>query len=238
MIKMTGDSHGNQQRWIQYIDPVLAPKDILIVTGDFGYGFWNGPYWSQETFFDYLSEKDCTTLFIDGNHENFSELNSLPVETWCGGKVHLIRHNVLHLIRGEVFCIEGNTIFVMGGGYSFDRYRRTEGISWWPEEMPSEMEYKNALKNLGKVQYHVDYILTHTAPSETVAYLSTLNIGVSNDFSEEYPLTTFLNEIQHKTFYRHWYFGHFHIDRDLWRNQTVLLNSIRELSTGKVIQSW
>ena len=49
-------------------------------------------------------------LFIDGNHENFDKLNSYPVETWCGGKVHKIRNNVIHLMCGEVYCIEGNTI--------------------------------------------------------------------------------------------------------------------------------
>lgn len=67
-------------------------------------------------------------------------------------------------MRGEVYCIEGNTIFVMGGGYSIDKYRRTEGVSWWPQEMPSEEEYHNAIMNLEKVGNHVDYIITHTAP--------------------------------------------------------------------------
>lgn len=65
-------------------------------------------------------------LFIDGNHENFDKLYSYPVETWYGGKVHKI---VIHLMRGEVYSIEGSSIFVMDGGYSIDKYRRTEGIS-------------------------------------------------------------------------------------------------------------
>lgn len=59
-------------------------------------------------------------LFIDGNYENFDKLSRFPVETWCGGKVHKIRETVIHLMRGEVYCIEGNTVFVMGGGYSID----------------------------------------------------------------------------------------------------------------------
>lgn len=125
-------------------------------------------------------------LFIDGNHENFDKLNSSPVKIWSGGKVHKIRSNVIHLMRGEVYCIEGNTIFVMGGGYSIDKYRRTEGVFWWSQEMPSEEEYHNGIMNLEKVGNHVEYIITHTAPSETVYYLSTLrSLGIKNDVIQE-----------------------------------------------------
>lgn len=105
--------------------------------------------------------------------------------------------------------------------------------------MPSEEQYRNAYANLEKVGYHVDYIITHTAPSETVRYLSTLrNLGVKTDVVQERPLTNFLDEIQHRVTYRHWYFGHFHVDMELWRNQTVILSTIRELESGKVIRRW
>lgn len=236
---MTGDTHGNQYKWVEQIEPILSPDDIVLVCGDFGVGFWNGRYWSEETFYDFLSEQEYTVLFIDSNHENFDKLNSYPVETWCGGKVHKIRNNVIHLMRGEVYCIEGNTIFVMGGGYSIDKYRRTEGVSWWPQEMPSEEEYHNAIVNLEKVGNHVDYIITHTAPSETVYYLSTLrSLGIKNDVIQEQPLTSFLDEIQKKVTYKHWYFGHFHVDLELWRNQTAVLSSVRELESGKIVRQW
>ena len=172
MLYTVGDTHGNQYKWVEQIEPILSPSDIILICGDFGVGFWNGRYWSEETFYDFLSEQEYTVLFIDGNHENFDKLNSYPVETWCGGNVHKIRNNnVIHLMRGEVYCIDGNTIFVMGGGYSIDKYRRTEGVSWWSQEMPSEEEYLSALANLDKVGNNVDYIITHTAPSETVYYL-------------------------------------------------------------------
>lgn len=158
---------------------------------------------------------------------------------WCGGRVHKIRRNVIHLMRGEIYCIDGSTVFVMGGGYSLDKYRRTEGVSWWSEEMPSEAEYSNALYNLERVNYRVDYIITHTAPSETVSYLSTFqSFGIMNNITEEFPLTVFLDEIQRKVEYRHWYFGHFHVDAELWRNQTVLLSSVRELISGKIVRQW
>jgi predicted phosphodiesterase len=239
MIFFTGDTHGNQDKWVEQIESILTPDDILLVCGDFGVGFWKDRYRTEEAFYDFLSEQKYTVLFIDGNHENFDKLNSYPVEVWCGGKVHKIRHNLIHLMRGEVYSIEGNSFFVMGGGYSMDRYRRTEGVSWWPQEMPSEEEYKNAIANLKRINNQVDFIITHTAPSETVYYLSTIRrLGIKNNVFEEVPLTTFLDDIQRKVAYQHWYFGHFHIDLELWRNQTAVFSSVRELSTGKIVRQW
>ena len=239
MIYCTGDTHGNQYKWIEQIEPALSTGDILIICGDFGIGFWNGRYWSEETFFDHVSEQSYTVLFVDGNHENFNKLNAYPVEAWNGGKVHKIRHNLIHLMRGEVYCIEGLRIFTFGGGYSIDKYRRQENISWWTQEMPSDEEYLNAEENLKKVDYQVDFIITHTAPSESVYYLSTIrSLGIRSDVIEELPLTTFLDGIQQRIEYTHWYFGHFHVDTGLWRNQTSILNSVQEITSGKVVRRW
>lgn len=239
MIFITGDTHGNQYKWVEQIEPILSPFDTVLVCGDFGVGFWDGKYWSEEKFYDFLSEQEYTVLFVDGNHENFEKLNSYPVEIWCGGKVHKIRPNVIHLMRGEIYDIEGNSIFVMGGGYSIDKCFRTEGVSWWTQEMPSEEEYHRAIINLERVNNQVDYIITHTAPSETIYYLSTLrSLGIKNNVTEELPLTTFLDDIQRKIAYRHWYFGHLHVDIELWRNQTAVFSSIRELISGNMIREW
>lgn len=239
MIYNTGDIHANQYKWVEQIHPALSSGDILIVNGDFGIGFWNGRYWSEETFFDWISEQEYTVLFVDGNHENFNKLNDYPVELWNGGRVHKIRHNLIHLMRGEVYNIDGISVFAFGGGYSIDKYRRQENVSWWRQEMPSEEEYKNAEKNLQKVDYQVDYIITHTAPSESVYYLSVMQrLAVNKNVVEEQPLNTFLDHIRQQVTYKHWYFGHFHIDIELWRNQTAVLSSIRELETGRIVKQW
>lgn len=53
--------------------------------------------------------------FVDGNHENFDRLYEYPVEEWHGCKVHKIRSLVIHMMRGQVFEIEGQNIFTFGG---------------------------------------------------------------------------------------------------------------------------
>lgn len=239
MIYDTGDTHANQEKWLKEIHPVLHSGDVIIVNGDFGVGFWNGRYWSEELFYDWISKQEYTVLFCDGNHENFNKLQSYPIEYWNGGKVHKLRHNLIHLMRGEIYTVDGYKIFAFGGGYSLDKYRRQENISWWPQEMPSEEEYLNAERNLERNGYKVDYVITHTAPSESVFYLSKLqSLGIKNDVVEELPLTTFLDCIQEKLSYKHWFFGHFHVDLPIWRDQIAVLSSIREIETGRIVKQW
>ena len=60
----------------------------------------------EKYWLDWLDNKNFTTLFVDGNHENFTRLYNYPVEEWHGGKVHKIRDSVIHLMRGEIFDID------------------------------------------------------------------------------------------------------------------------------------
>ena len=227
MIYVIGDLHANEQK-LQQIITHLAPGDTVIVLGDWGIGFWNSRSYENELY-NKLESLPFHFLFVDGNHENFQLLNQYPIEIWCGGNVHVIRKNILHLIRGEVFQIAGMTVFVFGGANSFDRQYRVEGFSWWPEEMPSTEDYKNAEQNLNRIYFEVDYILTHSAPTETVKYLSTSSDEIDGERTEELPLTNYLDTVCQRVHYRHWYFGHFHLDRSLWRSQTVLFDELLPL---------
>ena len=71
---------------------------------------------------------------------------------------------MLHLMRGEVFDIAGNTVLAMGGAASHDEQWRREGKTWWPEEMPSESEMEYCRASLDRVGWKVDYVVTHEAP--------------------------------------------------------------------------
>lgn len=64
---------------------------------------------------DWLTAKNFTTLWIDGNHENFDMLYEFPLEDKFGGKVRQIAPDIYHLDRGQVLTIDGKKIFCMGG---------------------------------------------------------------------------------------------------------------------------
>lgn len=239
MLYITGDTHGDQNKWMAEIHPILQPGDTIIIAGDFGVGFWNGPQGSEEQFFDWLQNQPYTVLFCDGNHCNFEKLEKYPVEGWNGGRVHVLRSNLLHLMRGELYTIGQKSVFAFGGGYSLDKYRRVEGVSWWPQEMPSAQEYENAKRNLKQHENRVDIIVTHTAPAASVYFLSTLyRFGIKGNVIEEFPLTAFLDQICASVSYDRWFFGHFHIDFELWKNQTAVFNTIRNLETGEIVHRW
>ena len=72
MIYITGDTHGGFQRFGMKYFPnqkTMCREDYAIIAGDFG-GLWDDS--PRETYWlDWLEERPFTTLFVDGNHENF-----------------------------------------------------------------------------------------------------------------------------------------------------------------------
>ncbi len=230
MFLVTGDVHSELARFSEGCipgEPKLTAQDYMIVCGDFGFVFANND-WERRAL-DRLAEKPYTILFVDGNHENFDTLNAMPVEMWCGGKVHRLRPNVIHLMRGQVYDIEGKRFFTFGGANSIDRAHRIEGYSWWAAEMPSQAEMDEARVNLARCGHKVDYILTHAAPEDTMCQFHPYH-------GDEVELNFFLEWVRETTEYKHWYFGHLHDDRDLWRNQTLLWFDVRNLETNEVIE--
>ena len=124
MIYITGDTHSSFERFNTMIFPEqyeMTKSDYIIICGDFG-GVWNKDEESpkEKWWMEWLEKKPFTTLFVDGNHENFDRLNNYPVEEWNGGNVHKIRPSVIHLMRGQVFTIDGKKIFTFGGAKSQD----------------------------------------------------------------------------------------------------------------------
>lgn len=221
MIYITGDTHIPID--IHKLSRVNFPEqkqmtknDFIIVCGDFG-GVWNN---SKEELYwrDWLNDRNFTTLFVDGNHENFDLLNSHEIENFYGGKIHIICNTVYHLMRGQVFDFNGVKIFTMGGAKSTDKEWRRENISWWKEELPNYQEYEEAINNLDKNNWCVDYIITHTGPL-SVTYQF-------NRFDMDSRLEDFLDQIGEQMTYKHWYFGHFHRDQQIDEKHTVIYKQI------------
>ena len=214
MIYITGDTHGiidwhkiNTSNFSE--QKSLSKDDYLIILGDFG-GVWDGAGQDRYIINNY-NRRSFTTLFIDGNHENFDLLDSFPVEEWNGGKIHRISGSVIHLMRGQVFTIEDIKFFTMGGAESTDKQYRKEGVSWWEREMPSDKEYEEALRNLEKHNFDVDIVLTHCAPEGYICKKMTAITDRSGN-----RLTRFLDELimNRNLRYQYWFFGHYHDDLD------------------------
>ena len=251
-VYATGDIHGNPTRLSK--DSFYEQKDFsgnkdentVIILGDFGL-VWNrdGESKQEKYWLDWLNQKPFTTVFVDGNHECFPRIYSYPVKEWRGGKVHEIRSNVLHLMRGEVFTIENNKFFAFGGASSHDiqngildyndenwrekakelenhgKYMyRVKGLTWWEDELPNEEEIKNGLDNLKKENNKVDYIITHS-PSTSELYL----MGGKGLYQSDI-LTNYLEEIKANTEYKRHFFGHMHWDKAINDKDVCLYEQI------------
>jgi len=132
-------------------------------------------------------------------------------------------------MRGQAFELQGRTFFTMGGAQShdiadgildmdspdfyerYDSLRRNRGqfrinhISWWQEELPSDEEYAEARQMLERLDWKVDYIITHCAPAA-------IQQKVNADFKPD-KLTDFLEEIRCRSRFHYWLFGHYHDNR-------------------------
>ncbi len=223
-VFVTGDTHGTLDlgKVIDYFrgkEDEYTKDDYLIICGDTG--LCGSSSAIEREARSILRDIPVTTLFIDGNHENFEQLNSYAVDMWNGGKVHFLENDMIHLMRGQVYDIDGTSVFTFGGAYSTDKVYRTEGIDWFPEEIPSEEEYAEGLKNLSKHGNKVDFIITHTAPREVAAA-----IGFGEMSDDEIELRRYLQQIADSVDYKAWYFGHFHVDEEVEEVFRCLLDDV------------
>ena len=216
MLYFTGDTHGEKARFspINMPDKPLTENDVLIICGDFGFIYYDTV--NESEVLDELEKKPYTICFVDGNHENFPAIFRFPLEEWNGGSIHRIRKNVIHLMRGQVFNIQGKKVFTFGGAYSIDRAIRQKDISYWAEELPSSKEYKEAVENLKKSGMAVDYVVSHTAPKEII-----LRMGKNPDL-HDIELTGFLEWVMYEVKFTAWYFGHWHQDKTVYEKFRAL----------------
>ncbi len=225
MIYITGDTHKSidihKLSMKEFPEQKnLTKQDYVIICGDFGM-CWNND--DEEMFWrNWLNQKKFTTLFVDGNHENFSMLNAYHMEEWQGGDVHMIGESIIHLMRGQVYVIDGLKFFTMGGACSVDKSHRTLNVSWWKEEEPSTKEFATAIHNLDKHNWSVDYVITHTCSGELRNMMGYTGINDNNN-------SFFSNIIEPDLKYKHWYFGHFHRDKQLDDKHTVVYDKIIKL---------
>lgn len=228
MIYVTGDIHGdidisklNSRNFPQQKN--LTKDDYVIICGDFGL-VWNNSgeelYWRK-----WLKNKRFTTLWVDGNHENFNLLREFSLKEKFGGEVREICEGVYHLERGQIYNIDGSSFFCLGGASSHDKEYRVENISWWPQELPSRGELDFAWEMLEENGWKVDYVLTHCAPLSVQTLISP---WYENDY-----LTKFLDEIQSKLTFNRWFFGHYHIDKIIKDKFMALYDKLYPLPAQK-----
>ena len=225
-IFVTGDMHGSDsiKKFNQENFPIgesLTKEDIVIVLGDFGL-VWDDSK-EENHWLDWLDSKEWTTMFIDGNHENFDLLYKTKVMEHKDNMLRKVRNSVFHIPRATLLQIDNKVIFCFGGAESVDRGIRTEFKNWWKEELPTLSEMNEGLDNLESVNYFVDYVLTHTCPLEIMSSIVDPVYSSPTNHSFERYLSGIRESVDCE-----WYFGHYHKDKKIGKN-TAVYDEIIEL---------
>lgn len=153
---------------------------------------------------------------------------------------------MIHLMRGQIYDIQGKTFFTMGGASSHDiqdgilepddplfkkKCRRLDASgalyrvnhrSWWKEELSSEEEYQTARAALDRAGWTVDYIITHCCPTSVQDELS-------GGFYKADTLTDFLDEVAQRCQFSYQFFGHYHTNRVVRKKYVLLYEQIIKL---------
>ena len=164
--------------------------DMIICCGDFGY--WPNVSWGAPLS-NIKLQGTKKILWCDGNHEDHWRLKERKSDEMEPG--------IIYMPRGSVYTLEdGRTIMFMGGADSIDKQHRTEGVSWFSEEVITQKD----LYNLPDIK--IDIFITHTCPKELVPEMLKYDDRKTNDPSNE-ALSALWQIYKPKL----WFFGHWHV---------------------------
>ncbi len=228
MIYVTGDMHGDENRVSKSRLSMMKKGDTLIVCGDFGF-LWDNSA-KEQTIRKKLEKRNYTICFVDGTHENFSLLNSFPVVEWNGGLAHKIQSNIYHLMRGQMYTIDGQKVFTMGGGETPDAdILDNELTDNDKAAVPTDREMLDGVNRMEQAGFICDYIITHEPPSKIKDFLL---------LSENKPLrvnalNAYFDELQAQCSYKCWFFGSMHMDKYISASQCAVFKNIINARNGE-----
>lgn len=227
MIYLTGDTHGHFERIAEFCRKKKTSRaDVLVILGDAGINFSGGEIDRQKKVF--LSALPVTLFCIHGNHEmRPSRIASYKTRRWHGGLVYAEDEfpDILFAKDGEIYDLNGHQTVVLGGAYSPKAPFCTDGEGWWADEQPSEAIKAEAEARLEQAGWQVDTVLSHTVPRAFEPEEKGCLMVTPDKSTEDW-----LGTIESRLSYRHWYAGHFHMDRKIGPIQ-ILYERVMEIET-------
>ena len=235
-IWIVGDIHGN---WL----PVRSfygqhkkelskdyKENLLILLGDVGANFYLDN--TDKKFKKKLSTLPFTYFCIRGNHEErpsvlaknnpteWNKIEQFENFVWVENAYPKILYA---LDEGGEYNINNHSVLIAPGAYSIDKlYRIFYNYPWFPGEQLDKNEQNNILNSL---KPHYDFIFSHTCPISWHTYISDLFLKSVDQSKVDMSMEKFLEQIAQNTSWNHWYFGHYHKDRDLPTNATMLFQT-------------
>lgn len=192
--KFVGDIHAKWDQYVDLVDRQCQPDDWApsIQLGDFGMGFRSVQRNSEMWGWQQLNNRDHR--FIRGNHDNPEMCRSMPAYIDDGFTETLGAHKAMYL----------------GGAWSIDWARRTEGVDWWRGE---ELTVDQLNQLVDKYMlYKPDIMITHDAPlSVTKQMFIDRNLALGGSEQIETRTGQALQAMFEYHQPKFWVFGHWHV---------------------------
>lgn len=229
-IYITGDTHRDFDKIQEFCEfyGTSREDDVIIILGDAGINYYLNN--SDQDVKEDLSTVDITFFCIHGNHEERPYMIETYEETqWHGGTVYIEPEypNLIFAKDGEIYDFDGKKAIVIGGAYSIDKFVRLRcGEQWFETEQPDEEIMQYVEKQLDRIQWQVNYVFSHTAPSKyepREEFIPGMNQALVDKSTEKW-----LDEIENKLTYERWFLGHYHCDKRIG-NVTIMYNEFEEL---------
>lgn len=230
-IYVMGDIHGMATSFHSRVyfcidDP--QPDDAIIICGDAGleYGNYISKSLKQE-----MQEFSRTIYIMRGNHDT-RYWRDHPDWVQENNLLYQKKYDNIKYIKDEggLYNIAGNNILFIPGAYSIDKdYRLSRGACYEWEEQLTWAEQDNIINICNN--NNIDYIISHTCPLRLQKYFKDLFLSFIDQSTVDNSMEKFLDKIDFilQSDFKHWYFGHYHADRNMEQKYTMLYKEIVKL---------
>lgn len=229
-IYITGDTHRDFERIQEFCEfAQTTTDDIMIILGDAGINYYLDE--TDRNLKNELLQYPITFFCVHGNHEERPfEIDTYEEIEWHGGIAYAepFYPNLIFAKDGEIYDFNGKKAMAIGGAYSVDKwYRLRNNMRWFETEQPDDTIMNFAESQLDKLNWKIDFIFSHTAPLKYEPtdvfspYINQDNVDKTTEI--------WLDKIEDRLDYEHWFLGHYHTDR-YESCVSILFNEIEELS--------
>ena len=236
---LLGDIHGQtapvENVW-RNMGKNIDSSDVLILLGDVGANYYlNG---RDTKFKKKLGKFGFTYFCIRGNHEerpencaakdpdNWHQEDFFGNKVWVENSFPYIKYALDH---PAVYIMNGKSALVIPGAYSVDKeYRLQRGWTWFKDE---QLSYTERIESYNLLNRTYDYVLSHTCPAGWLPHIQDLFLSQLDQGKIDKTMENYLQYVASNIHWDHWYFGHYHDDRDISSYKATMMFH-QELNLG------
>lgn len=247
-VYVTGDIHGSAAEVRDRIAQIERPtsQDIIVVVGDAGLEYGTNIQGAAKKemkkfpgLWLILRGNHDTRYWRDHAHTNIHTNSVEPIGSWHFetrfGENTLVQDKYpnIHYTKDEggLYRVDGWNCLFIPGAYSVDKNHRL--INHLPYEYEEQLSYTEAaeLLELTKAKASkIDYVFAHTFPRRLeyrlkYLFLDFIDQGQVNKSTEQW-LDVIMEELVEQERFKHFFAGHFHDDKELEENYTLLYHKV------------